>query len=532
MQSFFRSRPILPRTLLLDGWWLSLPIVPQPGDPPVTDLALPASPARFSRGSTAYVLVALLLLVALGDWLCFGQSPGAGEAVFAGGVIAACCATAAIRPTGIRVFSAGVIGFLGQIPWLLAPGTIALGVSVLGTACAAACISGGGAALWPRTQAILRSMVWRIAPDLLRVCRRAKPAATGMFSPAILLSWVLPVLGGAVFLGLFADANPLIASGLSAADPLIFFQSVSPARLLFWLGMASVAWPFLAPPVPKFKTLPAPRPARGAAWAATFGAAALGRALILFNLLFALQTGLDAVYLWGGAKLPEGLTYADYAHRGAYPLILTALLAGGFAILATRPGRGPAGSQRVRLLLLLWIGQNLGLVGSSIFRLWLYVQVYSLSELRLASFIWMLLVFVGLVLIVLRIILGCNDAWLLRANAIALLVTLYMASCLNFPWAVAEYDVTHCSEVTGSGAALDLDYLQGLGPQAIPALDRYQVLTGKGGTTPFAVEGAAGAAREMLAANFTPPTDWRGFSFWSWVLACYLVTHDPETRQP
>jgi hypothetical protein len=65
------------------------------------------------------------------------------------------------------------------------------------------------------------------------------------------------------------------------------------------------------------------------------------RSLILFNALFALQSALDLVYLWGGATLPDGMTYADYAHRGAYPLIATALLAASFALIAMRPG-GPA----------------------------------------------------------------------------------------------------------------------------------------------------------------------------------------------
>jgi hypothetical protein len=223
------------------------------------------------------------------------------------------------------------------------------------------------------------------------------------------------------------------------------------------------------------------------------------------------------------------LTYADYAHRGAYPLILTALLAGGFAILATRPGTAPAASRRVRLLVLLWIAQNLALVGSSIFRLWLYVQVYSLSELRLATFIWMLLVFTGLVLIILRIVLVRSDAWLLRANGVAALFMLYMAACLNVPGIVAQYDVTHCREVTGSGAALDLSYLQSLGPQAIPALDRYQVITGQGEGVPFVQQGAAGAVRVALAADLRAlPIGWRSFSFWSWVLRCYLITHDPN----
>ena len=47
---------------------------------------------------------------------------------------------------------------------------------------------------------------------------------------------------------------------------------------------------------------------------------------------------MDFVYLWGGKTLPDGMSYAEYAHRGAYPLIATALLAGAFVLVALRPG--------------------------------------------------------------------------------------------------------------------------------------------------------------------------------------------------
>ena len=56
----------------------------------------------------------------------------------------------------------------------------------------------------------------------------------------------------------------------------------------------------------------------------------------MFNALFAVQTVLDLAYLWGGVRLPDGMTYADYAHRGAYPLIATALLAAAFVLAAMR----------------------------------------------------------------------------------------------------------------------------------------------------------------------------------------------------
>ena len=55
-----------------------------------------------------------------------------------------------------------------------------------------------------------------------------------------------------------------------------------------------------------------------------------------------MQTGLDLAYLWGGLALPDGMSHAEYAHRGAYPLVVTALLAAGFVLIAMRPERARA----------------------------------------------------------------------------------------------------------------------------------------------------------------------------------------------
>nr|WP_280526934.1 ATP-binding protein [Rhizobium ruizarguesonis] len=78
------------------------------------------------------------------------------------------------------------------------------------------------------------------------------------------------------------------------------------------------------------------------------GHASLLRSPLLFNALFAVQTLLDLVYLWGGADLPDHMSHAEYAHRGAYPLIATALLAAGF-ILVRDDGTGISEANRQRI---------------------------------------------------------------------------------------------------------------------------------------------------------------------------------------
>jgi hypothetical protein len=50
----------------------------------------------------------------------------------------------------------------------------------------------------------------------------------------------------------------------------------------------------------------------------------------------------DVAYLWGNATCLADISYASYAHRGAYPLIVTALLAAGFRSDAMRPWAGRA----------------------------------------------------------------------------------------------------------------------------------------------------------------------------------------------
>ena len=158
-----------------------------------------------------------------------------------------------------------------------------------------------------------------------------------------------------------------------------------------------------------------------------FGVTTILRSLILFNLLFAVQTMLDVIYLWGNAKLPDDISYASYAHQGAYPLILTALLAAGFVLAAMKPGGPAEQSSVIRPLVYLWVAQNVLLVASSILRLDLYVQIY-LADLLARR---------GLYLDVACRHSGCcssspvsalnrSNGWLIRANLITLTATLYV----------------------------------------------------------------------------------------------------------
>ncbi len=275
----------------------------------------------------------------------------------------------------------------------------------------------------------------------------------------------LPLLGTALFLSLFARANPLIGGAFERLDIGSVFSGWSPLRPFFWLMMLLPVWGVLRPRPP---LQPAIRePDQPPLWLPGVSVASVTLSLIAFNALFALQNGLDLAFLWSGAGLPDGMTLAEYAHRGAYPLIVTALLAALFVLLTLQPGTEMAQSPLIRRLVYGWIGQNVLLVASTILRTLDYVDAYSLTRLRIAALIWMGLVAVGLLLICYRLWRSKSAAWLINANLAAALVALSFCSVVDLGRMAAAWNVRHASEAGGKGANLDICYLAGLGSSSL-----------------------------------------------------------------
>ncbi|WP_352632243.1 DUF4173 domain-containing protein [Mesorhizobium sp. M0496] len=377
---------------------------------------------------------------------------------------------------------------------------------------------------------------FRFANDFIRWRKTARRFGRRRVRLAAIAVWVMPLTLGAVFLALFGAANPVIDYWLSLIDLLKLLDLIQFTRSAFWLFVLVGVWAFLRPRVPRLVRR-IPRAAAVNAQAEKtvttiedilFGKAAILRALIVFNLLFALQTGLDATYLWGGAALPDGLSYASYAHRGAYTLIVTALLAAGFVLAALRPGSETAADPLIRRLVYAWVAQNIMLVISSILRLDLYIGIYALTYWRVAAFVWMGLVVSGLALIIARIALGKSIEWLLSANLLTLSLTLYAGCFINFAALIANYNVDRSFEMTGQGIPLDAWYVRSLGPGAFPALDRF--LDHQSRTAAVnnpVVRELAGRRGSDEGWYRTLQQNWRAWSFRDWRLLGYLDSKGP-----
>ncbi len=423
----------------------------------------------------------LSFLVALADWLFYEHKLGISVVIF----LAALCAVAMLSNrlnASLRASTSCLAAFgVAVLPLIEDPGLISILIAATGAVIFALGVCGNlRGRLGERVGAVAKTLLLgpiRLAFDLPGMASAWKGFGKAMSAIKSLAVWVIPLAFGAVFLLLFASANPLISLWFSEFDLPLPRLSVSPLRVGFWIATIFAVWPFLyvksarvTPRLPSAETPSAPQsgPAR-----LLFGPAAILRSLALFNILFAAQSGLDITYLWAGVSLPSGLTYASYAHQGAYPLIATALLAAGFVLAALRRGSEASEVRSIKVLIVIWIAQNILLVTSSILRLDLYVVAYSLTWLRFTAFVWMVLVAAGLVLILVRIALNRPNRWLIGANCCTVALAVHVTSLLNVPSLIARYNVDHCREISGVGVQLDLFYLIGLGPSALPAIDRY-----------------------------------------------------------
>ncbi|WP_194405959.1 DUF4173 domain-containing protein [Bradyrhizobium sp. CCBAU 53351] len=471
-----------------------------------------------------------LLLAALADWLFYGQRIGLSLTLFA---IALAGVSVLFNRAALdlrRAMIGSAVLAVGLVPVVEELNSLSFLILVASMAIALQLVTNAEATgLADRVRALRNFVLLGPFRFFLDAPQALNASA---FTRGIAL-WLMPAALSAVFVALFAAANPVIEQWLSLLNPKLILGYISIPRVLFWALMLALVWPFIHVRWRRKKITTAaeavePPPLPSLVSVEFLGPSTILRSLILFNLLFAAQSVLDGIYLWGHLALPDNLTYASYAHRGAYPLIVTALLAAAFVLVTMRPG-GPAEKSKViRPLVYLWVGQNVLLVASSILRLDLYVDVYMLTYWRIAAFIWMGLVALGLILVVARIVLDRSNQWLVGANLIALAISLYGCSLVNFDAFIADYNVVHSREASGNGLQIDMNYLLTLGPQALPAIDKAIMLR------PGTPESCLVSRRDRLVEQQRQDLAWRSWGFRSWRLQRRLdaLAKDPSGSRP
>ena len=315
------------------------------------------------------------------------------------------------------------------------------------------------------------SQVIRMRAPLLRQSVR--------YAARMARQWALIALALLPFLVLFSCSNPLTAEALGGLQRWVgdgvqrlFSRVILDGQLVGWCLVGLISWSLFRL---RGRGATYRRQARPGRQLIQPDPQQLVRFLVASNAVFLSQNILDAVYLIGHrGVLPPGFTFAEYAHRGAYPLVATVLLAAAFILYLFHP-RGAAVTQRLpRLLVEFWLLQNLLLLISAAYRLHLYVEVYQLTRFRYATFLWMGAVAAGLCHTGIRIAKSFSNRWLIEGNLCVVLLLLFYVATVDIDGAIAWHNVEQKVSGRVQGQVFDLGYALSLAPNSLPALQYYR----------------------------------------------------------
>jgi len=450
----------LPGSIANDGWWLASDALVEP-TPHHQTADRPESKDRLSK----IALLLILVLVLLADFLFWQRPIGVSLVIFSAATCAAALYSLAPQYSVAKWALIGGLWVGFALPVVAFTQFASVSILALGHA---------GLLIWCAMQSttcgpILRNLMrlpylmvmfsWLTGRDAVR--NVAKSNDLKLRRETILI-WLLPVVASCVFLMLFVGANPIFAQWIDRVARFDFSLG-DPFRVLFWLCLGVAICPFVvfARLAENFTTgtfRDASLPLKSNA---VLNPRSITISLILFNAMFLTQNATDLAFLWGGAALPDGLTYAQYAQQGAYPLMATSVLAGLFVLVSRRfiPS-----APLLKVLLLIWIAQNIFLVFSALTRLGLYVDAYGLTYLRVRAGIGMCLVMAGMALLAWQLWRKKSNTWVSTAFAGLCAATLYGGCFVNFGHLIAQGNLTRADQ------RVDLHYLCETTPLVVAAL--------------------------------------------------------------
>jgi len=422
------------------------------------------------------VRIAVLIAGALGGLLLVGVEPGLNWILVAAAVAAAAGRRALtwdpIIFGGLSLALVATALYTSSASQLIVNLLVALGVASLAAA---------PARTWIEVAVGFGAAGWRMPAALGWILRRTHRPS----SPAVTTGTLRVVrglaLGGlllVVFGTLFASADRAFAQ---LADEVLRVPPVDfgllPARLVVAVvvGVFAAALASFAPGLEVGRGGPIEwvdglRSSIGVPRRRRLGRTEWATALVMLDALFLLFVIVQITVLFGGRDHvldTAGLTYAQYARSGFFQLVavagLTLLVLGFFARYAQRS------SPRDDLLLKVLGGALLVLtlvvLASALKRLVLYEEVFGLTRLRVAvhaSILWL----TGMFAIVSVAGFRMNARWLPRAAVVVSTASLLAFTLVRPDALIAEHNVERF-ERTGR---IDVSYLAGLSPDAVPAL--------------------------------------------------------------
>lgn len=188
--------------------------------------------------------------------------------------------------------------------------------------------------------------------------------------------------------------------------------------------------------------------------------------LSMVTVIYVIFCSIQVIFLFtGGMLLPEGYTYAEYAHQGFFQLLFVCI----FNLILVVSCMALFDVNRIlKMLLLLCSGCTYIMIASSAFRMILYIRTYHLSFLRVLV-LWFLAMLVVLMAgVVIAVFYPKFGLFRYCMTTVAVFYLIFSFGKVDV--LVAEYNVARMGD---NISYEDLKYLAELSMDTVPTLSRY-----------------------------------------------------------
>lgn len=284
-----------------------------------------------------------------------------------------------------------------------------------------------------------------------------------------------------------------IVIGIAAAVPAVFFFTVllgsADAFIIAWLE--SITWEVILDWIPRILGRIAiafvlagligfvlrqskrfsPTLKEGSALPTTIMTVFMG----ILSGLFLLFLLIQARALFGGEAFLQtyGLTYSEYAREGFFQMWIAAATALLLSIIVYRLMKREQRATLLSMVLVVYNALTVLMGISSLYRVYMYVSVYDLTVLR----VWAIggIVLVILALIGMLVVHIWHKPWWIFTTYAAYLALAWIATMLsiNIEARVAFFNLRDVDTAETSTSQVDLEYINSLSADAVPALLRY-----------------------------------------------------------
>ncbi len=192
--------------------------------------------------------------------------------------------------------------------------------------------------------------------------------------------------------------------------------------------------------------------------------------LFLLNLVYAVFSVIQFTYLFGGKSfvLPSAYTYAEYARRGFFELVVVTVI--NFAIILITVSFIRRENSKVyianKVLLTLMVCFTFVMLISAFYRMLVYEQAYGFTYLRIFVQAFMIMLF--FLFIINIVFIWYSKLPIIKTYFITALVVYTVLNFANVDMIIARNNVNRYFN-TGQ---IDMEYLKGLSCEAVPEMVR------------------------------------------------------------